>query len=112
MQPLPRLLRDDSRQKRNEAMAKRKRGRPPRDAEATKAAILDAAMTCLAKNGSEGVTFSKVARLARLNRATPYQYFGNREQLIRATVERVSKKLLDSVFSDQRDKTPLTSSEI
>jgi AcrR family transcriptional regulator len=93
-------------------MAKKKPGRPPRDAAATKTAIVNAAMICLAKSGAEGLTFSKVARLARVNRATPYQYFGTREQLIRATVEQVSEKLLQSVFGGQHVKTPQSSADI
>lgn len=69
-----------------------------RDPESTRAAILEAAGTLLAKNGPEGLNVSQVAQLARVNRGTAYQHFQTREQLLDATMEWVSKKLCHAVF--------------
>lgn len=74
--------------------------RRPRDPEATREAILEAARTLLAKDGPEGVSLSEVAHLAGVNRGTAYQHFATRENLVQATVDSVSDKLFRAVFGD------------
>lgn len=74
--------------------------RRPRDPEATREAILDAAHRLLARSGSEGVSLSEVARLAGVNRGTAYQHFDTREGLIEATVAWASDKLFRAAFGD------------
>lgn len=74
--------------------------RRPRDPEATREAILEAARTLLAKDGPEGVSLSEVAQLAGVNRGTAYQHFATRENLVQATVESVSDTLFRAVFGD------------
>lgn len=74
--------------------------RRPRDPEATREVILEAARTLLAKDGPEGVSLSEVAHLAGVNRGTAYQHFATRENLVQATVESVSLKLFRAVFGD------------
>jgi len=76
------------------------RKRRPRDPEATREAILEAARTLIAKDGPEAVSLSEVAHLAGVNRGTAYQHFETREKLIRATVDWVSDKLFRAVFGD------------
>lgn len=78
----------------------RKPKRRPRDPEATREAILEAALTLLAKDGPEAVSLSEVAQLAGVNRGTAYQHFATRENLVQATVESVSDKLFRAVFGD------------
>lgn len=80
-------------------MAERKTRRP-RDPEATREAILDAALTRLSEDGPEGLSLSEVARLAGVNRGTAYQHFETREDLIKATAERVSKRLFEAIFGE------------
>lgn len=80
--------------------------RRPRDPEATREVILEAARTLLAKDGPEGISLSEVAQLAGVNRGTAYQHFATRENLIQATVEWVSDKLFRAAFGD-----PLTAGE-
>ena len=46
--------------------------RRPRDPEATRADILEAALTLLSKEGPEAVSLSAVAVLAGVNRGTAY----------------------------------------
>lgn len=77
--------------------AKRRR---PRDPVATRAAILDAACTLLARTGPEGVSLSEVALLAGVNRGTAYQHFADREQLISAATDYVSQQMFRAVFGD------------
>lgn len=77
-----------------------RRKRRPRDPEATREVILEAARTLLAKDGPEGVSLSEVAHLAGVNRGTAYQHFETREKLIQATAAWVSDKLFRAVFGD------------
>src|ERR1700722_18657929 len=68
------------------------RTRRPRDPEATREAILEAARTQLAKDGPEGLSLSEVAHLAGVNRGTAYQHFRTREKLIEATPDWVQDR--------------------
>lgn len=74
--------------------------RRPRDPEATREAILDAAHRLLARSGQGAVSLSEVARLAGVNRGTAYQHFDTREGLIEATVAWASDKLFRAAFGD------------
>ena len=71
-----------------------------RDPGGTRAAILEAARTLLAKDGPEGLSVSQVSQLAGVNRGTAYQHFQTREQLLAATVAWVSEELCREVFGD------------
>ena len=74
--------------------------RRSRDPVATRAAILEATCTLLAKDGPEGISLSEVALLAGVNRGTAYQHFADREQLISETLAYVSDKLYRAVLGD------------
>jgi AcrR family transcriptional regulator len=76
------------------------RKRRPRDPDATREAILEAAGARLAIDGPEGLSLSEVAHLAGVNRGTAYQHFETREKLIKATAQWVSDKLFRAVFGD------------
>jgi len=76
-----------------------KRERRERDPDATRAAILAAARTLLARDGPEGLSVVQVAHLAGVNRGTAYQYFPDRERLLHATVASVTEGLIDAVWS-------------
>ncbi len=69
-----------------------------RNPEATREEILAAARTVLASDGPDGLSLSKVAHLAGINRGTAYQHFETREDLVKATVEGVSDHLAEIVF--------------
>jgi AcrR family transcriptional regulator len=71
-----------------------------RDPEGTRAAILDAALILMAKDGAEAVSLSEVAHRAGVNRGTAYQHFRTREKLIEATISWVSDKMFRAVFGD------------
>jgi AcrR family transcriptional regulator len=83
-------------------MAGKKRG-GPLNPEATRTSILEAALSCLAERGPEGVSFSEVARLANVDRGTAHRHFLNREQLLREAVQFVSDKLRRAVFGGEED---------
>jgi AcrR family transcriptional regulator len=76
------------------------RERRTRNPESTHAAILDAAQTILAQDGAEALSVSRVASLAGVNRGTAYQHFVAKEDLIKATLDRVSHQLLEAVFEE------------
>jgi len=83
-----------------------------RNPEVTREEILAAARTVLASDGPDGLSLSKVAHLAGVNRGTTYQHFETREDLIKATVEWVSENLSASVFGKpSEDGTPADGSQ-
>lgn len=69
-----------------------------RNPEATREDILAAARTVLASDGPDGLSLSKVAHLAGVNRGTAYQHFETKEDLIKATVAWVGQHLSATVF--------------
>ena len=75
-----------------------------RHPEGTRTAILDAAQSILAEDGAEALSVSRVANLAGVNRGTAYQHFLAKEDLIEATMERVSHQLLEAVFEESDDE--------
>jgi AcrR family transcriptional regulator len=79
------------------------RERRRRDPDGTRSAILDAAQSILAQDGAEALSVSRVANLAGVNRGTAYQHFLAKEDLIEATMERVSHQLLEAVFEETED---------
>lgn len=79
-------------------MTRNRRG--PLNPEGTRNAIVQAALTLLAENGPEGVSFSEVARLAGVDRGTAHRHFQTRDQLLKATAKMVSDKLFKAVFGD------------
>lgn len=64
----------------------------PRDAEATRRALLDAARTLFAQDGYDATTVRAVADRAGVNQALLFRYFGNKEGLF---VEAVRGRALD-----------------
>ncbi len=92
-----------------ESKSERPNGRRRRrNPEATREDILVAARTVLASDGPDGLSLSKVAHLAGVNRGTAYQHFETREDLIKATVDSVSRHLSTTVFGppDEEGKLP------
>ncbi len=58
----------------------------------------------LASDGLDGLSLSKVAHLAGVNRGTAYQHFTTREDLVQAAVEGVSQDLVHTVFGPMPDE--------
>ena len=86
----------------NSRIASKKPRARTRDPDGTRAAILEAGGKLLAKDGPEGLTVTRVAQLAGVNRGTAYQHFQTREQLTAATTAWVSQKLCEAVFGDPK----------
>src|SRR5689334_13347442 len=82
------------------APARSKARSAKRNPSGTHEAILEAAGRLLAKDGPEGLSVSRVARLAGVNRGTAYQHFQTRQELLDATTSWVSTKLQRAVFGD------------
>jgi AcrR family transcriptional regulator len=59
-----------------------------RNAEHSRAAILDAAEQLFAERGFEGASLRDIAAAASLSRATPSYFYGNKERLYAAVLER------------------------
>lgn len=61
-----------------------------RDAERSREAILEAAEKLFAESGFDGVSLTDIGTASGLSRATPAYFFGGKEQLYAAVLERVS----------------------
>src|SRR5437773_9948366 len=71
--------------------------RGPRNADRTRAAILDAATREFATEGMAGARIDAIARAARVNKALLYYYFRNKEALYGAVLDRVFAGLAERV---------------
>ena len=67
-----------------------------RDAARSRAAILDAAELLFAERGPHGASLGDIARAAQLSRATPSYFFGSKELLYVAVLERVFAERQDA----------------
>jgi len=68
-----------------------------RDAEATKARLLQAATDEFAGHGIAGARIDRIEAAARANRALIYSYFGNKDQLFDAVMDANVARVLDQV---------------
>lgn len=68
-----------------------------RDAERSRAAILDAAQALFAQRGVARVSLAEVGEQAGVSRATPAYFFGSKQGLYRAVLERCFADALDAV---------------
>jgi AcrR family transcriptional regulator len=68
-----------------------------RDAEATKARLLDAATDEFAAHGIAGARIDRISMVAKVNKSMIYTYFGGKEQLFDAVMNAHVTKLLDTV---------------
>ncbi|PXY38398.1 TetR family transcriptional regulator [Prauserella flavalba] len=75
----------------------------PRDSEATKARIFAAATTEFAAHGIAGARVDRIAREASANKQLIYAYFGGKEALFGAVLERALADLAASVPIDGTD---------
>jgi AcrR family transcriptional regulator len=70
---------------------------PPRDASATRARILDAAVQEFSAYGLSGARIDGIAAAADANKRAIYEHFGSKEQLFTATVDRVLATMSEAV---------------
>lgn len=68
-------------------------GRRERSKE-TRAAIIEAAIRITAARGAHALTMSDVAREAKINRTTAYQFFKGRDELLEAVRAHISEEML------------------
>ncbi len=69
----------------------------PRDAEATKKRILEAAVAEFAQHGFSGARIDRVASAANANKSLIYTYYGSKDQLFDAVLEAAIGDLHESV---------------
>ncbi len=74
-----------------------------RDAAATRARILDAAVTEFAEHGLAGARVDRIAAHAKANKQLLYAHFGGKEALFDAAIEASLGALLDAVPFDASD---------
>jgi AcrR family transcriptional regulator len=74
-----------------------------RDAQATKARLLQAATEEFATHGIAGARVDRIAAAAKANKALIYSYFGNKDQLFDAVMEAQVARVLDEVAFTPED---------
>ncbi|MFI6104873.1 TetR family transcriptional regulator [Streptomyces sp. NPDC051310] len=74
-----------------------------RDSSATKARLLDAALTEFAAHGIAGARVDRIAEAAGANKRLIYVYFGNKEQLFDHVMQRALEAGAESVPFDVED---------
>ncbi|WP_158840844.1 TetR/AcrR family transcriptional regulator [Saccharothrix deserti] len=67
----------------------------PRDAAATKAALLDAATKLFGERGFDRTTVRDIANLAGVNQALLFRYFGSKDALFATVLTTQSRELLE-----------------
>jgi AcrR family transcriptional regulator len=75
----------------------------PRDPEATKARIFDAATAEFAAYGIAGARIDRIAQQAHANKQLIYAYFGDKKQLFYRVLERALTEVAASVSTDITD---------
>ncbi|MFI6869954.1 TetR family transcriptional regulator [Nocardia sp. NPDC050406] len=75
----------------------------PRDPEATKARIFDAATAEFAQYGIAGARVDRIARQAQANKQLIYAYFGDKQQLFHRVLERTMLILAEAVTDNIED---------
>jgi TetR/AcrR family transcriptional regulator len=73
--------------------------RPRRNAEATKAVILDAALKEFAEQGLAGARMDDIAKVAAVNKALLYYYFESKEQLFIGVIHRAFLTITDALHA-------------
>ena len=71
-----------------------------RHTDATRRAILEAAVDLFLERQSDGFSVQEVADRAGLTHRTVYRYFPSRQELLGATAERLAPALVDQRFAD------------
>ena len=69
----------------------------PRDAEATRARILDAAVEEFSAHGLAGARIDRIADAAEANKRSIYVYFGSKDKLFDAALHHVLSRLISDV---------------
>jgi AcrR family transcriptional regulator len=77
----------------------RRTGRPVRDAERTRAAILGAATQEFARHGLSGARVDRIAAKADINKRMLYHYFGAKDALFLAVLEATYAKIRSAELS-------------
>jgi AcrR family transcriptional regulator len=77
------------------------------DAAATKDALLGAARTMFAERGFDRTTVRDIARLAGVNQALLFRYFGSKEKLFKAVMNRAGQEQLAATAPERLLETAL-----
>lgn len=75
----------------------------PRDAEATRARLIEAAIKEFAEFGIAGGRVDRIALHAKANKAQIYHYFGSKDQMFDAAFAEISTRVAAKVPFDPRD---------
>ena len=77
-------------------------GQPPKTPEQARARLMDAAITCLQRYGIEKTGLGDIAAAAGVTRPTLYNYFENRDHLLRSALTRSGRDVAARVVAHAR----------
>ena len=80
--------------KSNPAFVKRKPGRPTADSEINIEHLCDVAVNVFAEKGYTGTTTTEITRKAGVARSLIHYYFGNKEELWKASIKRLANEFI------------------
>jgi len=76
--------------------SKRKPGRPPAEAEINIEHLCDVAVNIFAEKGYSGTTTTEITKRAGVARSLIHYYFGNKEELWKASIKRLANEFISS----------------
>jgi TetR/AcrR family transcriptional regulator len=82
----------------------------PRDAQQARQVILDAAENEFAQHGFDGARIDRIAEFSGYNKSLIFQYFLSKENLYKATIERLRQRM-DAAFLSRFETLPVSSAE-
>lgn len=101
--PRPKIRRRPTEEKRAE---RAKPAGKPRDADATRAKVLQAAVAEFAEKGLTGARVDEIAARAGFNKRMLYHYFGSKEELFQAVIEAVYTDVWEAEAALDLDDLP------
>lgn len=75
---------------------RRKPGRPPLDSEINLEQLCDVAVSIFAEKGYSGTTTTEITQKAGVARSLIHYYFGNKEELWKASIKRLASEFINS----------------
>ena len=78
----------------NSQLSKRKPGRPTADSEINIEHLCDVAVNVFAEKGYSGTTTTEITRRAGVARSLIHYYFGNKEELWKASIKRLANEFI------------------
>ncbi|MBI4666998.1 MAG: TetR/AcrR family transcriptional regulator [Nitrospinae bacterium] len=81
-------------------------GKPAKAGEASRARIISAAMAIIGRRGVSGLTTALIARQSRMSEANLYRHFKGKDDILRATLEKVWRDIMGNLSKAAEEARP------